>query len=266
MNIVQSAGVSRSVERLARAGYAAKGVVYGVVGILAARAAVGAGGSVGGSESALGAIGDQPFGRILLVIVGLGLLGYVVWRLVQAVTDPEGKGTDAKGLAIRAGYLGSGLTYLGLAVAALGGAGGSGDGGKEGQAAQALALPFGQVLVAVAGLVIMGIGAWQIYAAYAKKFVKHYDTGRMSAQQLAVATRLGQLGLAARGVTFGVMGGYLVSAGIQADPGEARGLGGALSALGEQPFGAVLLAIVAVGLVCYGIYCLSEAQWRVIRA
>lgn len=267
MSVIQNPQVSRSVEQLARAGYAAKGVVYGAVGVLAARAAVGAGGQVGGSENALGAIGDQAFGKILLVIIGLGLLGFVLWRVVQAVSDPERHGSDPKGLAKRAGYLGSGLTYLALALAALGGAARrSGGDDKSGQVAKAMELPFGDVLVALAGLGVMVFAATQVYAAFQRKFVKHYDRARMTPQQLSVATRIGQLGLMARGVTFFVMGGYLALAGVQSDPGEARGLGGALAALGEQPFGQLLLGGVAVGLVCYGIYCLSEARWRVIQA
>ena len=143
MSVIGAGRVSGSIERLARAGYAAKGVVYGVVGILAVRAAIGAGGEVGGSENALAAIGDQAFGKIRLVIVGVGLLGYVLWRAVQVIADPERKGTDAKGLAVRAGFLASGLTYFGLAVAAFQtaarGAGQTGD-SKSGEAAKIMAL------------------------------------------------------------------------------------------------------------------------------
>lgn len=260
--------VRRSVETLARAGYAAKGVVYAIIGVLAAQAALGAGGEVGGTKNALGELGDAPFGKALLLVVGAGLLGYVGWRTFEALADPERRGTDAKGLALRAGYLGSALTYLGLAIAAFADAlrgPGSTDDSKAGAVGRALGLPLGEALVAAGGVAVMAFGAWQLYVAFQGRFVRHYDRARMTARQLAVATRLGQLGLAARGLTFLAMGGFLVAAGMEADPGRAYGLGGTLTALARQPGGQVLLPAVAIGLVAYGAYCLSEAQWRVIR-
>src|SRR5919201_941439 len=88
-------------ERLARFGYAAKGVVYLVGGALSARAAFGLGGTTTDSQGVLITILSEPFGKLMLVLIGIGLIGYVLLRLVQAFMDPEQKGSDAKGIALR---------------------------------------------------------------------------------------------------------------------------------------------------------------------
>ena len=110
---------SEWVEPLARFGYAAKGIVYGIVGLLAAQAAVSAGGRTTDTQGALSVIVTQPFGKVLLSLVAIGLIGYVVWRFVQAIKDPENKGTNAKGLVQRLGYAGNGLIYASLALSAV---------------------------------------------------------------------------------------------------------------------------------------------------
>ncbi|HEV2129901.1 MAG TPA: DUF1206 domain-containing protein, partial [Longimicrobiaceae bacterium] len=129
-------GASPWVEGLARLGYAAKGVVYLIVGGLAAQAALGSGGQTTGSEGALSTILRQPLGQVLLGAVAVGLAGYALWRFVQAALDPEHRGTDAKGIAIRLGYAISGVIHAGLAIEAarmvLGNGGGSGQGGGGG--------------------------------------------------------------------------------------------------------------------------------------
>ena len=156
------------VEKLARFGYAAKGVVYAVIGILALQLASGQGGEATGPEGALSTIGQQPFGRTPLATMAAGLLAYALWRFVQAAVDPEHKGKGAMGLAQRAGYVVSGPTYgaLGLLAArmALGQAGG-GSGGQtqEDWTARSLAQPLGVWLVALVGLVVIGAGLYQLY-------------------------------------------------------------------------------------------------------
>jgi Domain of Unknown Function (DUF1206) len=109
---------------------------------------------------------------------------------------------------------------------------------------------------------MIGVGLAHFYRAYTARFMQEYATGEMTARQQRWARRLGQWGLAARGVTFGIIGGFFLYAGVSADPSEARGLGGALVAVAQQPYGPWLLGVVALGLVAYGLFCLSQALYR----
>ncbi len=107
------------IERLARFGYAAKGVVYILVGLLAFQAAFNWGGKVTGSKGAFQTIASQPFGNVMLFLVAIGLIGYVVWRLVQAFTDPEHSDEGLSAFGRRLSYLASGIIYGSLAFFAM---------------------------------------------------------------------------------------------------------------------------------------------------
>ncbi len=255
------------VERLARLGYAAKGIVYLIIGGIAARAAFGPGERVEGSQGALRTILEQPFGKFLLGLMALGLAGYALWRFVQAGLDPEHKGNDAGGAAKRAGYAISGVIHAGLAIAALrmatGGGGGGGD-RTDDWTATLMRQPMGRWLVAAVGLGIMGYGAYALYRAYAVKLSKRLDLSRMSPAAREWAVRSGRAGIAARGVVFLVMGYFLLQAALHSNPGEARGVDGALQALQQQSYGPWILGLVALGLIGYGIYQLVEARYRII--
>lgn len=251
------------IERLGRAGYGTKGVVYGLVGVLAGRAAIGAGGSTEDAHGAIAEIGSQPFGTVLLVMIAIGLFGYALWRLVSAAVDPHVAGDDARGWLKRAGYAVSGFVYLSLAFwaasAVLGGGSDSG-GGQQEWTARLLFQPAGPWLVGLVGVIVIGVAGHHFYQMATASFMKHYDR-KMPADQRKWAKRLGQFGLAARGVTFLLIGAFLIVAGVKSDPSEARGLGGALQTLASQPYGPWALGIVALGLVSYGIYCISRGWY-----
>lgn len=251
------------VKPLARFGYAARGVVYAVVGLLAVQTAFGGRGQTTGQEGALQRIAEQS--RLLLVLVAIGLAGYALWRFVQASLDPENKGTDPKGLAQRIMMAASGVAYAGLAVSAARLASGAGGGGGEGNAgftADIMSKPFGRWLVILAGIAVIVGALYQLKEAYTKKFRKRLKLQEMNAEEQRLATHTGQLGLASRGVVFLIAGWFLVQAGLRFDPGRARGLGGALEALASQPHGPWLLGIVALGLIAYGAYSFLEARYR----
>lgn len=259
------------VEKLARLGYAAKGIVYAIVGVLAVQAAFGTGGKTTDTKGALGAIAAQPFGKFLLALVTLGLIGYVLWRFVEAVKDPEHKGGDAKGLASRLGSAMSGLIYAGLALSAIRLITGSGSGDSsttstQDWTARLLSQPFGQWLVGAVGAFTIGLGFYQLYKAYKAKFRKEMKLQEMSATEETWATRIGRLGEAARGIVFTIIGFFLIQAARQSDASEAQGLDGALQALAQQPYGPWLLGIVAIGLVAYGIHMGVQARYRRIIA
>jgi hypothetical protein len=255
------------VVHLGRLGHASIGVVYATVGILAGQAALGQGGGTTDTRGALQWLDQAPFGRLLLGGMAVGIAGYALWRFVQAALDTENKGSEVKGLCMRCNYVLIGLVYAGLALSALqlslGSAeGGSSDASTQDGTARLLAQPFGQWLVAAAGAAVIGVGLYQFYLAYSGKFCDQLRRSELSLSQDMWMMRAGRLGFAARGVVFSIIGWLLVVAAKQAEPQQARGLGGALATLAQQPFGPLLLGIVALGLLAYGLYMLVEARFR----
>jgi hypothetical protein len=254
---------------LARSGYAARGVVYLIVGGLAVLAALG-GGQTTDSKGALLTILQQPFGDVLLGLVALGLVGYAIWRLVQAVMDTDHHGTDAKGLAIRGGLLVSAVTHTLLAFFALSlifgwgtGGGGGGDGGARDWTAWLLQQPFGRWLVGLVGAAVVGAGIAHMVKGYKAHFEKYLE---MAPRTLDKASPICRFGLVARGVVFLIIGGFLLVAAWRFSSGDVVGLQGALQTLQQQPYGWILLGIVALGLFAFGVYSLIEARYRRIDA
>ena len=255
------------VERLARVGYAAKGVVYVLIGGLAARAALGAGGRTTDSGGALETIGHGAFGTLLLALIAAGLLGYAAWRFIAAAMDAERKGSDGKGIAKRAAGAGRGLLYVGLALQAVRliqgtSNSGGGDSRAEDWTARLMAAPFGRWLVAAVGLGVLAYAFYQLYRAYAAKVRKHLDLGSLSAQAQRLVVAVGRFGIGARGVVFVVIGWFLVRAARQADASQASGVAEALRTLAAQPHGKWILALTGLGFVAYGIYEFVNARYR----
>ncbi|MFN6536881.1 MAG: DUF1206 domain-containing protein [Nostoc sp. EkiNYC01] len=254
------------VERLARFGYVSKGVVYGIVGLLATQAAFGTGGKTTDTQGALETIVNQSFGKFLLILIAIGLIGYVIWRFVQAIKDPENKGNDAKGLAIRIGYAINGVIYAGLALSAvqivMGKDSGKNSNSTEDWTARLLSQPFGQWLVGTVGVLIIALGFYQFYQAFSGKFRKELNLTELSNTESKWVIRISRFGLAARGIVFCIIGWFLIEAARQSNASAAGGLDEALQTLAQQPNGAWLLGIVALGLVAYGIYTIIQARYR----
>jgi hypothetical protein len=248
---------------LARFGYAAKGVVYLIAGSLSARAAFGLGGRMADKSEALRAVLRGPLGQVMLVLIAVGLIGFVLLRFVQAFLDSERKGSDAKGMAIRGAYLISALVYAGLALSALRLAIGADDGQGDilqRWAAWVFGLPFGRWLIGAAGLVLIGFGLWQLYQAYSVEFSEHLRWGEMNATERTWTRHLGRVGLVARGIVFGLIGGFAVQAALAFDAGKVRETRDALQALAE-PLGPWAVGVVAAGLAAYGLYMLVVAWY-----
>lgn len=251
---------------LARFGYAAKGVVYIIIGALAALAAFNIGGRTTDTRGALVEILYQPYGKYLLAAVAVGLFGYALWRIVQGIKDTEDKGSGFKGIATRIGYAVIGLVYAGLALSAIQMVFGSGAnrGGEPAQewTARLLAQPFGQLLVGAFGLGFIAFALYQFYKAFTAKFRENLKNEKMSETAQTFALRTGQFGLSARGVVFAIIGFFLILAALESDASEAQGLSGALRALEEQNFAPWLFALVALGLATYGFFMLVLAKYR----
>ncbi len=257
------------VDGIARAGYVAKGIVYAAVGVLAGRVALGTGGKTTGTGGAVESIGAQPFGKVLLVLLALGLVGYALWKLVQGIMDPDDKGSDVGGLVRRAAYGGSALIYLGLAYSA-----GEELLGVEGQSttldqwtayAMSYQPPLGQILVGLAGLGVISVGLYQFYAGVTARFRREIETYHMN-EAAWWALLAGRAGTAARAIVILLAGFFVVRAAWQSDPKETRGLGGALETLVRQPSGPYLLGVVAGGFILYGVFMLVVARYRDIEA
>ena len=254
------------IERLARVGYVSKGLVYTIIGSLTAAAAFGHGRSRGDSSAAFRFILEQPFGRMLIAVVALGLFGYAAWRIISAVTDPERRGSDAKGLAIRAGGFFRGALYATIAFEALrlalGRSGGGGGSDQEAQhwTARILNAPFGQWIVVAVGAGIAGYGVYQLYRAWQSKLGKqlrlHWVTDEFTRRLVSIS----RFGIAARAVVFLFVGLSVARAAWQRDPEEVHGMGGALRDVGA--FSQWLLIVVAIGLVAYGVYQFVNARYR----
>ena len=256
--------------RLARFGYAAKGVVYLLVGALATLTALGFGGDTPDTRGVLRTIAAQPYGTPVLTIVAVGLFGYALWRVVQSVADVDRKGRTAKGLAVRAAYLGSGLVYAGIAFRAarlvFGAGAGDAPSVQQSWSAWLLAWPYGDWLVWLGGLSVVGFGCYQCYKGYKAKFERRLELSGLGPRARGLAVWTGRLGYAARGIVFLLIGLFLMQAANNYNPARAKGLDGALQHLAAQPQGPLLLGAVALGLAAYGCYALVEARYRRIAA
>jgi hypothetical protein len=257
-----------TLEWLARWGYGARGVVYLLVGGLSVLAALGSGGQTGGSESALRTLLNEPFGWIILSIIALGLAFFALWRVIEAVTDADNRGSSAAGIAVRTGRAIGGLVYVGLAVSTLGLAFGWKIGGGDDSAAQdwtawLLAQPFGRWAVGLIGLAVAGIGFRFLHCAWKGTVATHL---RCPAHTSRWVVPLGRFGFGGRGIVFLLIGGFLVLAAYHGNSSEARGLGGALRSLQTQPYGWILLAATAAGLAAFGLFGLVQAIYRRIDA
>jgi hypothetical protein len=250
-----------------RAGFVAQAALYAVIGALALRVALDGrdSGANPDKDGALSAIGSQPGGRVLLVVLAAGFAGFALWRLAVAIADRDGKGDDAKGLARRGGNLAQAIWYASIAVLALAkvASGGGGGGSSEKQAtAGVLDWPGGRFLVAGAGAGFLVAAGWNVYRGTTCSFLKKVSLGRMGDVEERAARVVGVAGHLARAVAFGLIGLFLLKAAWQFDPKEARGLDGALLELSQEAWGRVLLAAVAVGFGCYALWALVQARYR----
>ena len=208
-------------------------------------------------EGALNQLGQEPLGGGLLWIMAIGLLTLTLWQGLEAVIGREQPDQGAR-LRRRLRSAGRAVVYLVLGLLAVGiatrAASGSGQ-GEETITAKLMSVPFGQVLVALVGAAVIGVGIGQIVRGVKQKFIEDLDRGAPPAVR-----RLGTVGYSVKGVALCIIGGLFIWAAITYDPKKAGGMDDALSTIREQPFGSVLLVIMAAGIACFGVYCFFWAR------
>ena len=255
-------------EWLARGGLVAKGISYGIVGVLAVMLAVGHGGSATSRDGALHALAQESFGRVVLALLAAGFAAYALWRVIQAFALPT---DDGKDWLKRAGFLGraaiyAGLTYSALAILLADEGGASQNEKAHKTTGLVLSWPAGTWLVGIAGAVVIGVGLWNAYRGLARKFEDKWRTGQMGAGARRWGGRAGVVGHLARAVVFTLIGVFVIRAALQYDPKEAIGLDGALQKLAAAAYGPYLLGLTAAGLIAYALYCFADACFRDVSA
>ena len=259
--------VNKTFETLARLGYASRGIIYFVIGLLAVLMAFGYGGKTTDQQGAISMIGTQPAGRILLWLVLIGLVCYSLWGVIRAIFNPFHQGHDAKGFALRIGYLVSAAAYAMLVMPTYaliaGGAQPAQNGAQQGQIQQSIAkilvMPLGQWLVGIIGIIVILVGLIQFFQGFNPGFERKIHLDKLNPAQLRRVRFLGRFGTIARGIVFALIGLFIVMAAYTANSQQVKGFDSTLTSILQQPYGRWLLGVIALGLISLGLYslCLS---------
>ncbi|MBA2371222.1 MAG: DUF1206 domain-containing protein [Chloroflexi bacterium] len=255
----EQVGDSASLEIVARAGLIAYGVVHLLIGWLALQIAWSASDSKSADPSgALKTLAAQPFGKILLWLVAVGLVALALWQASEAIWGYRKRVRKQ----VTSGLLA--VIYAALGVSAASVALGTGQSSSQSQkqaTSGVLAWPGGSVIVVVAGLIIIGVGAALVVKGVKKSFAEEIDTSSMSAGARKGVARLGQVGYIAKGVALGLVGGLLSYATLTLDR-QNQGLDGAMQTILAQPFGRFLLTAAALGFVAFGVFAILQSRYR----
>lgn len=258
--------VARStwLEWLTRIGFIGYGILHLAVAWLALQVTLGRPTGDEGQSGAFRTVAAQPFGRIVLIVVVVGLLAMAVWQLLLALV---GHHREEHRTFERLASAGRTVIYTGLALTALGVLKGSATTSARQQqdfTATLMSKPGGPAIVVIVGLGIVALGVGMAIYGFKKQFAKRLKTQEMTAKVRKATINLGRFGYMAKGFAFAVVGVLVVAAGFTTDPGKSRGLDIALKTLAQQPYGIVLLILVAAGFAAFGIYCFAQSRYRSI--
>jgi hypothetical protein len=261
----EQAGDSTSLEWLARGGLIAYGVVHLLVGWLAVKIAWGASaGTSADTSGALTTLAQQPFGKVLLWVVAVGLVALALWQASEAIWGYRNL-DGAKRVRKQVTSGAKAVVYAALGVSAALVALGSGTSSSQSQeqaTTGVLAWPGGRVVVVAAGLAIIGVGIASIVKGIKESFTEEINTSSMPPTTRKGVLRLGQVGYIAKGVALSVVGGLLTYATVTFDRQTAQGLDGALQTILAQPFGRFLLTAVALGFAAFGLFAILQSRYR----
>ena len=237
---------------LARLGYAASGVLHLVLGLIAVQVAWFESSTSADQSGALSTLASQPFGQVALWVVTIGFAGLAVWNATEAFSAGADAGDRVKSAAKAVLY--AVLAWSAFAFAR--GSSGSSSDQSQDLTANLMSKPGGRVLVAVVGLVVVGVAIYHVHKGWTRKFLQDLQE---NPGRFVVAA--GRFGYVAKGVALAIVGGLFVTAALHARPDEAGGLDAAFRTLADQPFGAVLLTLVAAGFIAYGVYSFGRARY-----
>jgi hypothetical protein len=255
---------SKPVEWLTRFGFICYGVLHALLAYLAVQIASGGSSAEGDQSGAFKTVAEQPFGKVVLVVMVVGLAGLAIWQALLAAVghrDQQGKARVFERIASGA----RAVIYVVLAFTAgkvVAGAPTSSAGSQQNATQGVMAKPAGVWLVGLAGVIVIAVGAGMIWYGLKHKFEDKLHTGRMSARTRKVVRRLGQVGYPAKGIAYGIVGVLLVDAAVTHDPQESQGLDAALRTLVSKPFGVVALIVIAIGFLAYGVFCVFQSRYR----
>jgi hypothetical protein len=262
--VAKRAESSPALEALARLGLVSRGIVWLVVGALAVQVALGDNAKAD-KNGALAAIKDKPFGKLLLVVLAVGFLGYAIWRLLEAAVGHTQEEEGRKRWTKRGASLFRGAIYLVLAVNTLKFlVSGGGSDKTQPLTARVMAATGGRSLVFLVGAGLVIGGLVMVVQAFRQKFEEKLDESAMPPSLRDATGVIGTTGLASRGLVFALIGGFLVDAAIRFEPNKAKGLDASLKTVAHQPFGRVLLFAAAVGLLAFALWSFIEARYRKI--
>ena len=254
---------STATHALARAGLTARGVIWILIGWVAVLVALGHSKNEVDQQGALQMLAGKPYGTVSLWLLGIGFAGYALWRLGEVATGVAGEGNGA-GPRLRS--LGRAVIYAGFAYLTFkvlsGSQSGSQSRKQQDVTATVMQHPGGQWVVGIAGAIVVIIGVVLVIEGLRRRFVKYLLTSRMSPRTRRIVKTLGTVGTTVRGVVIALVGILVIDAAVTHSPAKSGGVDKALLTLRDQPFGPILLVVVALGLVVFGVYGLCEARWR----
>ncbi|MHA7059982.1 DUF1206 domain-containing protein [Aquimarina sp. M1] len=253
--------MDQKIKTVARVGYGAKGVVYAITGILAFMTAFNLGGQKAGKLQVIQFLEEQSFGKIILAILGIGLICYAIWRCMQSISDPEGIGSDGKGIVKRISFFISGAVYLALGIYSIieifkessNGGNSSSLGG------------FATFVFITIGIALAIKSIYQFIKAIKGDFLKKFKISEISnVARKKFLKRIGYAGLISRGIVVGIIAYFFIKGGINASSSseEMKGTSEAFSFIQQNTSGPWIFGLIALGLICYGIYMFAMAKYR----
>jgi hypothetical protein len=262
----KAAGRSETARKVVLFGWAAKGVVYVALAYLVLQMAFGQASQDASTTGALRLIAQSAPGKIVMVVLGLGLLAFAVGRILEVTTlaGPQIDGKEkVKAVVLAVLYTSLALTAFSIVGLAGSGGGGGGGGGKEQQgSAFLLGLPGGRILVGLVGLAVIAYGAKQVHSGVKQEFLGTLRTGQMSSGLRSAVEKLGTAAYVTKGAILALVGWFFLQSAITFDPDEAKGLDAALQEIAAETWGQVVLTMVAIGLLAYGVFAFVESRYR----
>jgi hypothetical protein len=256
---------SKPLEMLARAGFVGYGILHLLIAWIALQVAFGGSGKESDQSGALQQLaGSSGWGKFLVGAIGVGLVAMAIWQAFEAAIGSSGV-SDRQALAERIISGVRAVLYLSLAWTAfkvLKGASSSIADSQQSKSAGLMDSTGGRWLIGLAGVVVAGVGIGIFVYGLLKKFLEKLNTQQMAPSVRKSTTRLGMAGYIAKGIAYTIAGVLFVIAAVKYDPDKARGLDAALKTLAGQPYGTWLLALMAVGIAAFGVYCFAQAKYR----